>query len=446
MMRRFRNSAAVTALYWVFVVACIAVAIVVLRQHLPRYLPMDWVNAHEGDALADWRAARLYPLDISPYTKLGLEMVVAPMGHPPSTVFWYLPMVDFSKPLAAELSSLALWFLIIPHIYMCAKVLKWPAPMAWTALLTALAFSTSWFQYHFSVIQFSEVIAFLYVVGWVFLRSGRDTLAGVCIGLAATIKFFPGIMIVMLLVSRRWRAFFAASATFLTIAAIMTQAFGLESWSQYAALQKPIAETWYGAMQNSSLSGLLNQIRSPFCGGGVVDALHSATPTLASVGGAVLFISAIWASQSHLKRARDTQGDRIDLPFALFSVLSVFLNPWVWEHYYVLAIQPLFVVTTEFSRLAQLAYRRWSDRETSNLRFALQTAGAALVLLALSLVACAFNRNVWVPWWYIEAWKSTGEPLYHVVAHVDLALKVVPWVVPMILCFSALRVSRKFGI
>src|SRR6186713_3517854 len=117
-MRRFRHQAAGTVIYWLFVIACVAVAIFVLRQHLPRYLPHDWTNAHEGDALADWRAARLYPLDISPYKPLGLEMIVAPMGHPPTTVFWYLPMVDFAKPLAAELSNLVLWFLIIPHIYM----------------------------------------------------------------------------------------------------------------------------------------------------------------------------------------------------------------------------------------------------------------------------------------------------------------------------------------
>src|SRR6188768_741533 len=246
-MRRFRNSPAVTAFYWLFVGLSIAVCIVLLRQHLPQYLPHDWVNAHEGDALADWKAARLYPLDVSPYKPTGLAMVGAPMGHPPTTVFWYLPMVDFAKPLAAELTSLILWFLIIPHIYMCAKVLKWPAPMAWTALLTSLIFSTSWFRYHFDVIQFSELIAFWYLLAWLFLRSGRDSLAGICIGLAATIKFFPGAMILMLVVARRWRAVFWAGATFTLIAVMMTSAFGIESWREYAELQKPIVDVWYGS-------------------------------------------------------------------------------------------------------------------------------------------------------------------------------------------------------
>jgi len=116
--------------YWLFVIACVVVAIFVLRQHLPRYLPHDWTNANEGDALADWKAARLYRLDVNPFMEVGQSMLAGPMGHPPSTVFWYWPMVDFPKELAAELTSLMLWFLLIPHIHMCAKVLEWPAPMA----------------------------------------------------------------------------------------------------------------------------------------------------------------------------------------------------------------------------------------------------------------------------------------------------------------------------
>ena len=443
-MPRFRNSVPVTICYWLFVVLCVAVSIVLLRQHLPRYLPFDWVNAHEGDALADWRAARLYALDVNPYEPLGLEMIVAPMGHPPTTVFWYLPMVDFAKPLAAELSSLVLWFLIVPHLYLCAKTLDWPAPMALTALFTSLLFSTSWFFYHFTVIQFSEVIAFLLLLGWLLLRSGRDALAGIAIGLAATIKFFPGVMIGMLLLGRRWRALFTACATFLVIAGIMTHAFGLKSWPEYFALQKPIAEAWYDSQQNSSLSGLLNQIRSPFCGGGIPNPIHSSTPMLASVGAVILFGLAAWACRHHFKVAREIDGKRIDLPFALFTLLAVFSNPWVWEHYYVLAIQPLFVVTTQLARFARLAYRRWSEMESSNLKFVLDATVTALGFLALALVAHALSRNVWTPSWYIQAYRSTEVPLYHAVAHFELALKVMPWVVPMILGFGELR-ARNSG-
>jgi len=71
--------------------------------------------------------------------------------------------------------------------------------------LVSLAISTNWLEYHFTVVQFSEIIAFFYVLGWVFLRRGRDTLGGVCLGLAATIKFFPAVMIGMLFFGKRWR-------------------------------------------------------------------------------------------------------------------------------------------------------------------------------------------------------------------------------------------------
>lgn len=445
-MRRFRSSPAVTVTYWVFVIACIAVMVFLLRQHLPRYLPHDWVNAHEGDALSDWRAARLYPSGINPYTPLGQELIVAPIGHPPTTIFWYLPMVDFPKALAGELTSLALWFFIVPHIYMCAKVLKWPAPMAWTALLVSLVFATNWFEYHFSVIQFSEVIAFLYLIAWLFLRSGRDALGGICIGLAATFKFFPIVMMAMLFFGWRWRALIWASATFGAIAAIMTYPIGIQSWQTYFTMQKPIMNIWYGSGQNSALSGLLNQIRSPFCGGGILNPATSSTPKIAAAGGCLLFALAVWASWSPLRRARIVDGTSIDLPFALFATISVFMNPWVWEHYYVLAIQPLFIVTTEFAGLARRAYRRWSDAEASSLTFARQCLTTAGVVLLLSVVLYALSRSVWSAAWYIDAWSSTQEPRYHVFAHFELALKVMPWVIPMTLCFAALRARQKYGV
>jgi len=135
-------------------------------------------------------------------------------------------------------------------------------------------------------------------------------------------------------------------------------------------------------------------------------------------------------------------GSSIDLPFALFSLLSVFLNPWVWEHYYVLAIQPLFVITTEFARFAHHAYRRWSDTESSNLVFGLQALLTTVVVLALGTVAFALSRNLWNPLWYLDAWGTSREPLYRAMAYLELALKVSPWVVSILLCFIALRARR----
>jgi hypothetical protein len=444
-IHRFRAAPVATLCYWLFVCTCFAVSIELLRRSLPSYLPHDWPNAHELDALADWKGARLYRLGINPYGHLGLSMLgQTETGHPPTTPFWYLPMIDFSKPLAAEISSLALWFLLVPHIYLCAKELNWPAPAAIAALGTSLAASTSWMHYHFWVVQLSEPIAFLYLLAWLFLRRGNDLSAGMCIGAAATMKLFPGLMMVMLLLSRRWRGFFAATVTYCSVVGMMTWTYGIESWFMFFAQQKPIANWWLGSLQNSSLSGLVMQVLYPFCH---TAASPSKKATLITgVCAIVLIAVATWFSRRHIKRALDTDSRAIDLPFTLFALLSVFLNPWVWEHYYFLAIQPLFLLTTLFWQNFRVAFRKWSDGAFSPIGFPEMTCITAVAFAAVSFVLYALNRPIWIIGQYIDVWKRSSVSMYHWYAHFLQVLNFAPWIISIALCFVALDITRRLGI
>jgi hypothetical protein len=121
----------------------------------------------------------------------------------------------FRRRLVAELAALSGLIILPIHIYLTAKELKFPAPVA-TAFVTAAAVSTTmWMHYNFTVVQTSELIAFLYVLAWRDLRHRMDVRAGLLIGFAMTLKLFPGLMIFMLLAARRFRAFLVASSVFL---------------------------------------------------------------------------------------------------------------------------------------------------------------------------------------------------------------------------------------
>jgi hypothetical protein len=421
------------------------VSIELLRRSLPAYFPVDWSRAHELDALSDWRAARQFRLGVNPYSPLGLEMMgLSVMGHPPTTPFWFLPMVDFSKPLAAELCTLTLLFLIAPHIYLCAKELRWPAPVAVTALFTSLAISSSWILYHYSVIQLSEPIAFLYLLSWIFLRHRNDARAGICIGIAATLKLFPGLMIIMLLVARRWPGLFFAIFTYGIVAGIMTWTYGIESWQMFFAQQKPIADTWLGSLQNSSLSGLVTQILYPFCDSIAYPSKEATVITTA--GATALVTAAIWYSRSHINRALDIDARAIDLPFTLFALLSVFLNPWVWEHYYVFLIQPLFLISTLLWITFRRAFRTWSDESTSSTHFAVVTCLTGLSFASLAFILRALSREIWETNWYVELWKQFSEPIYHWYAHYLQIQNISPWIILIILCFINLHRTRRTGV
>lgn len=135
------------------------------RRAIPQYFPRDWANAHDFDALLDWKSARLFLQGKSPYTAEGLAFLRQDgMGHPPTTPFWYLPLADFEKPVVAQLSAFLLLVLLPLHAFLCAKALKYPFPLATALLVSSAVTATSWLAYHFDAIQFSEPIAFLYVL------------------------------------------------------------------------------------------------------------------------------------------------------------------------------------------------------------------------------------------------------------------------------------------
>ena len=438
---RFRPSLPRQVLRFVLVCVAIVLSLEFVRRAIPLYLPQDWSNAHEYDALADWKGARLLLLGQSPYTAEGLAaMGQSSMGHPPTTPFWYLLLADFEKSVVAQLSSVLLFVLLPLHAFLCARELKYPVPLATALLVSSAVLTTSWFQYHFAAIQYSELIAFWYVIAWWLLRRNRDVGAGVCLGAALTIKLFPGLLLILLLVARRFRALFAAVGTYLAIAAVMTRGYGLNSWLEFFKQQDGVAREWLGSLQNSSLSGLVVRLITPACEG---QGHPSKRATIISAVCSLLLVGlAWWSSRTHLKEARVGDARAIDVPFALFVLLSGFLNAWAWEHYYVLTIQPLFVLVAAFAGGWPRALRRWCEQDYSTRRIVgvslLTLLGLALVLLTVR----ALNVNIHHRGPIAALWSKYQLPFYHHQLHLMDVANFAVWILPISCCFLAIALSR----
>jgi hypothetical protein len=442
MVARFRSSPWSQAAHVAFLWAATLIGILLAARALPGYFPQDWTTSNEYDALVDWKAARHFWLGINPYSPLGLQLSdLKGMGHPPTTAFWYLPFAELPKETVAELTSVSMLFLVPLHIYLCAKELAFPAPGAVAWLATGALLCTSWLRYHFGIIQLSEHIAFLYVAAWWFLRRRQDVSAGLCLGAATSLKLFPGLLVVLLLFGRRFRAVAAATGLYVAIALVMTMAYGPRSWLDFFQQQGPISDRWMGSVQNSSLHGLLTRLLSPACEGVVTP---TRTGTLLAVGLSVCLLGlATWFSRAPLRRARCSDPRAIDLPFALFVLLSAFLNAWAWEHYFVLAIQPLLILAAAFAAVWRQTFRRWCAEETGgrsllgvSLATSAAAAGFALVFWSLSL---EFREKEHLR----KLWLQYRDPFYHSHLHILEAANILPWVVPIALCFGALALSRR---
>jgi hypothetical protein len=321
---------------------------------------MNWENSGYGDCRVDWGAARLFLEHRSPYTEDGLASMgigFYGFGHPPTTSFWFLPFAKMGYPLMSEILAILVVISLLFHLIVCVNELDLPMKAGIVAVVFGWLLGTSWMIEHVHIVQVSEIIAFMYVLAWYYLRRDREIVAGIILGLACTFKLFPGVTVLFLFLTRRFRGVLAACAAYLPVAVIMTRGFGTESWKLFLQQQAPMVQYWAGDVRNSSVVGVTYHLLRPLCEYPMMRATwpeqkirelpHTTPPEV--MWGTVLslvLLAVLWLASRRAARSRAT----IDVPFAIFSAASPFVNVWVWEHYYPILIMPALVVAAAIWR------------------------------------------------------------------------------------------------
>ena len=361
-----------------------------VREAIAGFASVDYAQPGIGDLAVDWKAAQLFWKGISPYSPKGLQYVDVPgFGHPPTTPFWVLPLADLSRSQFAIFIATLNLALALGLVAIGVYTLQFPMPALITVLVFGAIQAVPPAIEQARVIQISVWIAFAYALAWRWLRRGRDVSAGLALGFACTLKFFPGLMILYLALERRWRAVAAAAGSFLAVAAVMTWRWGFSSWPLFFEQQKTIAERWMPNWRNASLHGVIRRAFVSLC---------TRAPTNDPRATAVIVIIAVLTLGATVwlwRRARERQPTtvRFDRTFALTAVLSAFLNPWIWEHYFYLLVVPALIavraIVTDVARLA----RDWSVRRPSRSRLA-STAASTLVGAGALGVAVLSYQNL----------------------------------------------------
>lgn len=404
------------------VVLAVAIATMLL---LARAFPLAAarLNMHPWDAEVDWTLARAFLSGQNPYE----ESVIAEhglselggVGHPPTTGIWFLAFAHLDRSTMAQSLGLAVLFVLALHLLLLARELRAPRPLLSAAFAFALVLSSPWFLNHLEVGQISTPIAFCTVLAWFHLRRGEEVLAGLSLGLATTLKLYPGVLVAFLLVTRRYRAFLAAAVSYLFIAAIVTARYGPSSWLLFFSQQGPIAERWAGHVRNGSLLGILLRLADWECQR--VSPMIREMTIVAALAGAVFAAGALWAAG---RRRSDPR--QLNLCFALTLCVSVFVNPWIWEHYNVLLILPVALVVVELR-----------DARPSLSRSQFGSAAVALGALAAAQALLYFSdfrlRDKLAG---IGGGLATRE---HVRLHILEVASWLPWPVTIGLCALLLR-------
>jgi hypothetical protein len=358
-------------------------------KELPAVYPLD------GEV--DWALARAFLAGDNPYTPEGVARYhLSRWGgvpHPPTCALWFLPLARVPLDRLNQGLGLVVITLLAGQLLVICRELRVPFASAAAFLMASIVLLQGWFVHHLGVAQISGLIAFLVVIAWYALRREREVEAGVAVGLACTLKLFPGALLLYLLVTGRRRACAAAVATFLAAAAVVTARFGTSSWWLFVA-HKPLSDQWIGRRYNASLEAIMLRLAHPAAAGPAP--FDGWVPVIYPVLMLVLLAGGLW-----LVRSRGREPVPMDLSFAFIASLATLLNPWVWPHYDVLLVLPALLVATAL-------HRAWKTRLHS--RAVTGAAIALAVVVAAQTVLWLFRGGArllelasWVSWPAITA-------------------------------------------
>ncbi|GAA4162258.1 hypothetical protein GCM10022251_42990 [Phytohabitans flavus] len=268
-----------------------------------------WV--HDGGQIYDF---------LKPNSKYGYT-------YPPFAALAMLPMALFSWPVAIVISSAAvvvttgliLWWLLDP----ISRREGWTR---WFAFVIAACLVAAFepMRETFSFGQVNTLLLFLVAVDLLWLVGRGHKAAGVGIGLATAVKLTPGIFILYLLVTRRWRAAITASATAAgatLLAAALAPNASRQFWTEMLWNTDRVGSLSY--VSNQSLQGVMARL----------DPVHPSTITWLVL---VLATLAIWVWRVRYADVRTG--------LALTGVVGCLISPVTWVHHLVWLLPALILL------------------------------------------------------------------------------------------------------
>jgi hypothetical protein len=216
----------------------------------------------------------------------------------------------------------------------------------------------------------------LFTLAWLGIRRGDrtgDAMAGIGLGVAAVIKVFPGVLLVWLLATRRYRAAVAMVAAALALVVVTLPFTGIEPWLQYPRVLGNLSAV-YDTTDTISPAIWL----APYLG--------FTTARWLVLGLGVVLV--VWSARRSGREAVPA------ISFATAVVVSVLIAPNIFHHYLAIFVLPLILGLAAGVplRWLALAYLLMSGGQQPAFgEFAwivnrvLPTAGALVLLASLAL-------------------------------------------------------------
>ena len=284
--------------------------------------------AHQGGSLYDFVLPfSTYGFTYPPFAAL----VMLPMAVTP----WTLAIVITC--IACVLASAVLVYWLIDPV---ARRERW---VRWYAFAIAFCFAAAFepLRETFLFGQVNMFLVFLVAADLLLFTSKGSRFGGIGIGLATAIKLTPGIFIVYLLVTKRWRAAITASAT-AAVASVVAAALAPDASRVF----------WTDALWNTDRIGAVAFVSNQSLNGAVAR-IHASNPSALLWLATAAAVMAWWVVQV---RRTAAAGDEMT-GFALTGIVGCLVSPITWIHHLVW-VGPALLLLLDNALVASSARRR----------------------------------------------------------------------------------------
>ena len=310
--------------------------------------------------------------------------------YPPVVAFLLQPLTWIPSMPAA---TLWLWLTIACTAAATGIAAFTLLPRSWprieiTAVVTFL-FSAATYNYWHG--QMNPIIFLLLALALHAWAHDHQTRFGVLVGIAASIKLAPIVLIVLIVRRRWWRGAGACAVTVVAGLALGVVAFGTSTLQEYITRVLPVLSAQDGWLYNQSVSGVVNRL---FGHAVLVPQSGSTMISILTYGVLAVMLGLLFFAVGPASRNRQISGAE----FAAATLLMLLASTITWYAHYVNAIIVVFAAVGLMA-----SDPAWRSRAllVSTVAFTLAIGVLAPVLIANVTSAAQLISLSQTPWWWV---------------------------------------------